>query len=157
MNKVLHELRLASMGNDGRINSATAEKNKRWFLDNIARLRGMRDHYERNVYDEGAAVSKILNNFAYFKRGGSMGWNQLGDLGGAIAYGGLKQVFGVFNPVRKFVQDVRLGKANSDMVEDLSWHVFGEPVERYILKCGTGETHRHAMPCLNEELAWTTY
>ena len=137
--KVLHELRLASMGNDGRINSATAEKNKRWFLDNIARLRGMRDHYERNVYDEGAAVSKILNNFAYFKRGGSMGWNQLGDLGGAIAYGGLKQVFGVFNPIRKFVQDVRLGKANSKMVEDLSWHVFGEPVERYIFRGNWGD------------------
>lgn len=138
--KVLHELRLASMGNDGRINSSTAEKNKRWFLDNIARLRGMRDHYERNIYDEGSAVTKILNNFAYFKRGGSMGWNQLGDLGGAIAYGGLKQVFGVFNPLRKFVQDVRLGKANSDMVEDLSWHVFGEPVERYIFRGNWGDT-----------------
>ena len=99
----------------------------------------MRDHYERNVYDEGAAVSKILNNFAYFKRGGSMGWNQLGDLGGAIAYGGLKQVFGVFNPIRKFVQDVRLGKANSKMVEDLSWHVFGEPVERYIFRGNWGD------------------
>lgn len=138
--KVLHELRLASMGNDGRINSSTAEKNKRRFLDNIARLRGMRDHYERNIYDEGSAVTKILNNFAYFKRGGSMGWNQLGDLGGAIAYGGLKQVFGVFNPLRKFVQDVRLGKANSDMVEDLSWHVFGEPVERYIFRGNWGDT-----------------
>lgn len=138
--KVLHELRLASMGNDGRINSSTAEKNKRWFLDNIARLRGMRDHYERNIYDEGSAVTKILNNFAYFKRGGSMGWNQLGDLGGAIAYGGLKQVFGVFNPLRKFVQDVRLGKANSEMVEDLSWHVFGEPVERYIFRGNWGDT-----------------
>lgn len=138
--KVLHELRLASMGNDGRINSSTAEKNKRWFLDNIARLRGMRDHYERNIYDEGSAVTKILNNFAYFKRGGSMGWNQLGDLGGAIAYGGLKQVFGVFNPLRKFVQDVRLGKANSKMVEDLSWHVFGEPVERYIFRGNWGDT-----------------
>lgn len=138
--KVLHELRLASMGNDGRINSSTAEKNKRWFLDNIARLRGMRDHYERNIYDEGSAVTKILNNFAYFKRGGSMGWNQLGDLGGAIAYGGLKQVFGVFNPLRKFVQDVRLGKANSKMVEDLSWHVFGEPVERYIFRGDWGDT-----------------
>ena len=137
--KVLHELRLASMGNDGRINSSTAEKNKRWFLDNIARLRGMRDHYERNIYDEGSAVTKILNNFAYFKRGGSMGWNQLGDLGGAIAYGGLKQVFGVFNPLRKFVQDVRLGKANSKMVEDLSWHVFGEPVERYIFRGNWGD------------------
>lgn len=138
--KVLHELRLASMGNDGRINSSTAEKNKHWFLDNIARLRGMRDHYERNIYDEGSAVTKILNNFAYFKRGGSMGWNQLGDLGGAIAYGGLKQVFGVFNPLRKFVQDVRLGKANSKMVEDLSWHVFGEPVERYIFRGNWGDT-----------------
>lgn len=138
--KVLHELRLASMGNDGAINSSTAEKNKRWFLDNIARLRGMRDHYERNIYDEGSAVTKILNNFAYFKRGGSMGWNQLGDLGGAIAYGGLKQVFGVFNPLRKFVQDVRLGKANSKMVEDLSWHVFGEPVERYIFRGNWGDT-----------------
>lgn len=137
--KVLHELRLASMGNDGRINSSTAEKNKRWFLDNIARLRGMRDHYERNIYDEGSAVTKILNNFAYFKRGGSMGWNQLGDLGGAIAYGGLKQVFGVFNPLRKFVQDVRLGKANSKMIEDLSWHVFGEPVERYIFRGNWGD------------------
>ena len=138
--KVLHELRLASMGNDGAINSSTAEKNKRWFLDNIARLRGMRDHYERNIYDEGSAVTKILNNFAYFKRGGSMGWNQLGDLGGAIAYGGLKQVFGVFNPVRKFVQDVRLGKANSKMVEDLAWHVFGEPVEHYIFRGNWGDT-----------------
>lgn len=144
--KVLHELRLASMGNDGRINSSTAEKNKRWFLDNIARLRGMRDHYERNIYDEGAAITKSLNNFAYFKRGGSMGWNQLGDLGGAIAYGGLKQVFGVFNPLRKFVQDVRLGKANSDMVEDLSWHVFGEPVERYIFRGNWGDIQtRHAL------------
>lgn len=100
----------------------------------------MRDHYERNIYDEGSAVTKILNNFAYFKRGGSMGWNQLGDLGGAIAYGGLKQVFGVFNPLRKFVQDVRLGKANSKMIEDLSWHVFGEPVERYIFRGNWGDT-----------------
>ena len=34
---------------------------------------------------------------------------------------------------------MRLGKANSKMVEDLSWHVFGEPVERYIFRGNWGD------------------
>lgn len=137
--KVLHEFKLASMGSDGRISSSTAAKHSQYFLDNMARLRGMQDSYSRKVFDESSAVVKILNNMAYFKRGGSMGWNQLGDLGGAIAYGGLKQVFGVFNPVRKFIQDVRLGKANSEFVEDLQWHVFSEPLERHIFRGSWGD------------------
>ncbi|WP_288878673.1 phage tail tip lysozyme [Megasphaera massiliensis] len=136
---VLHEFKMASMGSEGRISSSTAAKHSQYFLDNMARLRGMQDSYSRKVFDETSAVTKILNNLAYFKRGGSMGWNQLGDLGGAIAYGGLKQVFGVFNPVRKFVQDVRLGKANSKFVEDLQWHIFGEPLERHIFRGSWGD------------------
>lgn len=139
INTVLHEFKMASMGSEGRISSSTAAKHSQYFLDNMARLRGMQDSYSRNVFDESSAVVKILNNMAYFKRGGSMGWNQLGDLGGAIAYGGLKQVFGVFNPVRKFIQDVRLGTANSKFVEDLQWHVFGEPLERHIFRGSWGD------------------
>ena len=140
MKEVLHELNMASLGNKGRINSSTAEKHKRWFMDNMARMRGMRDSYSRQVFDEGSAVVKILNNMAYNKRGGSMGWNQLGDLGGAIAYGGVHQLFGVFNPLRRLVQKIRLGKENADFVDDLQWHVFGEPIERHIFRASWGDT-----------------
>ncbi|AXB82002.1 phage tail tip lysozyme [Megasphaera hexanoica] len=139
VSQVLKDFKMASMGSDGRISTAEAENRKTWFLDTLSRLRGMRDHYDRNVFGEAAASSKILNNLAYFKRGGSMGWNQLGDLGGAIAYGGLKQIFGVFNPLRKFVQECRLGTANNKFVEDLSWHVFGEPLERHIFRGSWGD------------------
>lgn len=140
MKTVLHELNMGSLGDKGRISSSTAEKHKRWFMDNMARMRGMRDSYSRKIFDEGSAVVKILNNMAYNKRGGSMGWNQFGDMGGAIAYGGIHQLFGIFNPLRRLVQNIRLGKENADFVDDLQWHVFGEPIERHIFRASWGDT-----------------
>lgn len=142
--QVNHELELASLGNKGRISTSEAQNRKLWFKDEMARLRGMRGDYERNIYGEAQAVTKIMNNLAYFKRGGSMGYNQAGDLGGAIAYGGLKQVFGLFNPLRRLVDNIRYGKGVAKDLDDLQWHIFGNTMENRIWQGNWGDQQTRA-------------
>jgi len=135
LEKVHREFNLAQLS--GTISQSEVERMTKDFDDTMHDMRGMRP--ARDIYSDTDVIGKVFNNMAYATRGGNMGYNQLGDLGGSIAYNGLHTLFGVFNPLRKAVQDMRLGKAPSEMLDDLNFQMFGDPIERHIWQGSWGD------------------
>ena len=116
------------------INKSQLGRMTKWFDDNMNDLRGMSTKREDLTGADVAA--RNLNNLAFFKQGGSMGWSQVGDLGAAIAYNGGKEIFSLCRPLAKFVDDCAHGKANDDMLEDFLWQLCGDEAERHVFPTG---------------------
>lgn len=126
--KIKSELEFAAK--DHKLSAADAERYGNYMDDFMNELRGMRP--KRELMNEADVVSNALNAAAYFKRGGLMGFSQLGDLASAIGYGGLHMIGSAFKPLANFIDDCRLGKANMEQVRDANWFMFGQPMEHEI-------------------------
>lgn len=130
LSKQVHgELDFAST-NSHKISPSDAERYGNYFDDFMNELRGMRP--KRELMNTADVVSNILNSFAYFKRGGLMGFSQLGDLGASIGYGGIHMIGSAFKPLAEFLEDCRAGKGQAEQIRDANWFMFGEPMERVV-------------------------
>lgn len=114
----------------GVINKSTAESDYKVFEQGLNELRGMRPHVD--ALSRLGALARIFSKLAYAKNGANMMFAQLGELGGAMAYGGLHQVFNVFKPLGKLVDDVRLGKVTNEALKEAEETMFGETIESKI-------------------------
>lgn len=99
------------------------------FERSIAEFRGVRPQNGDEVMGKFGALLHIFRNLAYAKDGANMGFNQLGELGGSVAYGGAKQLFRLFKPMGEFMENVSHGKANATIYRDIEDTVFGSRVE----------------------------
>lgn len=104
----------------------------------IAEFRGVRPQDETAIGKLGA-IARILKNFSYAKNGANMGFNQFGELGGAMAYGGVSQVFRIFPPIGKFMEDVKYGKVTAQTLRDAEDYAFGASMESQIFTANWGD------------------
>lgn len=102
------------------------------FERSIAEFRGVRPENGDEVTGKFGSLLHIFRNLAYAKDGANMGFNQFGELGGTIAYGGAKQLFRMFKPMGEFMENVAHGKANAEVYRDIEDTVFGARVESQI-------------------------
>lgn len=76
------------------------------FIENTIReIRGMRGDDEGLTRWNGAV--HILKDLTYTLRGVNMMWNQIGEVGGAIAYGGAGQLFRMFPCVGRYFERLK--------------------------------------------------
>lgn len=128
LNRAKGELQIAY--ENGIINKGRASREFKVLEDTINELRGMRPNID--AVERAGAVAHILRKLAYLKNGANMGFAQMGELGGTIAYGGGSQLFHLFKPLGKLVDDIRWGKITTDTINDVENQMFGETLERQI-------------------------
>lgn len=104
----------------------------------ISEFRGVRPEDESSIGKLGA-IAHILRNFSYAKNGANMGFNQFGELGGAMAYGGVSQMFRIFPPLGKLVEDVKYGKQGGQLLRDAEDYMFGSTMESKIWSANFGD------------------
>ena len=126
----------ASIGHGLTNKSALNEINN--LKKSIAEFRGVRPQDETAIGKLGA-VARILKNFSYAKNGANMGFNQFGELGGAMAYGGVTQLFRIFSPLGKFMEDVKYGKLTAQTIRDAEDYAFGSSMESQIFSVNWGD------------------
>ena len=97
----------------------------------IAEFRGVRPEDETAIGKVGA-LCHILRNFAYAKNGANMLFNQFAEVGGAMAYGGVSQMFSIFPPLARFVDDIKYGKQTTQLLRDRENQMFGATMESKI-------------------------
>lgn len=104
----------------------------------ISEFRGFRPEDESSIGKLGA-LAHILRNFSYAKNGANMGFNQFGELGGAMAYGGVSQMFRIFPPLGKLMEDVKYGKQGGQLLRDAEDYAFGANMESKIWSANFGD------------------
>ena len=115
------------------LNRGKAESIKSNFRHGLYEIRGLQDPYRNDNTGILEGLSHILRGYAYMKNGANMGWNQLGEMGGSLAYGGAGQLFQIFPPLGKFVNDIRYGKELSrEVAEELEPVLMGKYLESNI-------------------------
>lgn len=115
------------------LNRGAAESVKDNFRHALYEIRGLQDPYRKSNTGAMEGLSHILRGYAYMKNGANMGFNQFGEMGGSLAYGGAGQLFQVFPTLGKLVNDIRYGKELSrEVAEELEPIIMGKSLERDI-------------------------
>ena len=136
LEKVKGELSVAKSYH--KTNKSSADSDYKNLVHAIAEFRGTRPPDEIGM-GRMTAVSKILRNLAYAKNGANMGFNQIGEVGGTIAYGGASQLFHAFPPLGRFIERVKMGKESSKTLRDADDYIFGSTLENEIWTMNWGD------------------
>jgi hypothetical protein len=100
------------------------------FDDGIAMLRGTNSSKDpRGAWD---AFTRLFTNLSYSQNGSNMGFNQLGEVGGPLAYSGGRALFHLFPALADHVRSLRSGKGIADAVREAEYRAFGDTLESRI-------------------------
>ena len=135
LSKAQKELELAY--ENGVINKSKADYEYKIIEDTIYELRGMRPNIE--AMSRLGALAQIFRKLAYAKNGANMGFAQLGELGGTIAYGGLAQIAHVFKPLGNLIDNARWGKTTAEELKEVEQFMFGSTLESQIFTVNWGD------------------
>ncbi|MBS5519654.1 MAG: glucosaminidase domain-containing protein [Acidaminococcus intestini] len=109
------------------LNKGDAEDVYNNFVKGIYEIRGLKDSNAQDSVGALEGFVHLMRGLAYMKNGANMGWNQLGEMGGSLAYGGAARLFDLFPPLARFVERMRYGDAFAkELSEDLIHNVFGD-------------------------------
>ena len=103
----------------------------------VAELRGMKPR--EDTLTRMGLIARLLQNASYAKNGANMGFSQLGEIGGAIAYGGAARIFGAIPMLRDLVQNIRLGKVSAEAYREAEKHFWGRSLEFEVWKTTYGD------------------
>lgn len=131
---VQHELSTAAATGNG-VKNWKAEYQT--LVDGINELRGMRP--PDDIMTRSRAFWRFFQNLSYAKNGANMGWAQLGEAGGAMAYGGVKRVFDAFPPIRRFMNDLEYGKITAETLRETEDMMFARSQESRIYGTSYGD------------------
>ena len=128
MNTAKHELEIAKR--DGKLDAGQAAFEFKALEDSIKELRGKRP--DRDILQKLGVISRTFQGLSYAKNGANMGFAQMSEVGGAMAYVGTKALFSLVSPLRKLYTEAKLGKVSADVLESLDRESFGSNLERHI-------------------------
>ena len=104
----------------------------------VKELRGQRPR--EDAMTRIGAVARLLQNLSYVKNGANMGFAQLGEIGGAIAYGGAARIFGAIPMLRDLVANIRHGKITAEAYRAAEHYMYGRSFEAEIWKTRFADT-----------------
>ena len=84
--------------------------------------------YNTNEQKLGDAVSNSLRSLSYANVGGNMTYAQLGEFGGAIAYGGWKVLANNIPIFGDLAKNIRLGKDGAEIIENVTRKIYAEDI-----------------------------
>lgn len=114
----------------GRINKSRADKEYRLLEENIDEIRGFRPREE--IMGRFGALTRIMSKLTYAYNGTNMGFAQLGELGGTMAYGGVAQLAHIFRPLGEIIDNARFGKMTNEALHEAQDFMFGAELESQI-------------------------
>ena len=110
----------------GNSNKSTLNDYKK-IEESIMELRGMRPR--EDAMGKLGALARLALALSYVKNGANMGFAQLGEIGGAIGYGGAGRIFGAVPMLRDLAADIKHGKVTAEAFRDAERHMFGRSLE----------------------------
>lgn len=113
----------------------------------IAELRGQRPR--EDTLSQMGVLARLMQNISYVKNGANMGFSQLGEIGGAIAYGGAARIFGALPMLRDLVMNIRYGKVEAEAYRRAERYMFGRALEADVY--GVNYADRVARDALTEK------
>ena len=93
----------------------------------LKELRGCRPR--EDILTKGTALLRLGLNTSYVKNGANMGFAQLGEIGGAIAYGGLHNLVGFLPSLSKLALKTRQGKVSAEEAMEAERFLCGAALE----------------------------
>lgn len=93
----------------------------------LKELRGCRPR--EDILTKGTALLRLGLNTSYVKNGANMSWAQLGEIGGAIAYGGLHNLVGFLPSLSKLALRARQGKVSAEEAMEAERFLCGAALE----------------------------
>lgn len=78
------------------------------------------------------ALVRSLCTLSYARNGANMGFNQLGEIAGTLAYAGFSAAFDLIPSLGRKITDIRLGKGSEDTLNEAVLDLFGTDATRYI-------------------------
>lgn len=93
----------------------------------IRELRGVRPR--EDTMSQMGAVARLGLNLSYAKNGANMGFSQLGEIGGAIGYGGIGRIFGAVPMLRDLMLNIKEGKVTADAYRAAERYLSGRALE----------------------------
>ena len=110
-----------------KINPGQKDKTVNALTEAIYELRGVRP--KADAMTTFQSLGRLAQTVAYLKNGANMIFAQVGEVGGTMAYGGVKQIFALYKPLMNFVNDCAHGKIRADVVRQVEEHAFGAAIE----------------------------
>lgn len=93
----------------------------------LKELRGCRPR--EDILTKTTALLRLGLNTSYVKNGANMGFAQLGEIGGAIAYGGLHNIVGFLPSLSKLALRARQGKVSAEEAMEAERFLCGAALE----------------------------
>ena len=93
----------------------------------LKELRGCRPR--EDILTKTTALLRLGLNTSYVKNGANMGFAQLGEIGGAIAYGGLHNLVGFLPSLSKLALRARQGKVSAEEAMEAERFLCGAAIE----------------------------
>lgn len=131
------EKELTAAVSHGKLNASQKEATLKNLTDAIYELRGMRP--KADIMSRIGALGHGLLNLAYLKNGANMIWNQMAEVSGTMAYGGVKQLCAVFSPIADFVENCARGRVSAETIRRIEANVFGQNLEAKIWSISHGD------------------
>ena len=117
---------------DQKLTKQEAESERKAYIDMMNEIRGMRNTEEG--YSTSRAYTSLLRALTYAVRGTNMGFNQLGEIGGAIAFGGAKQIYRIMPFIGKYLEKNAYKEANAESLERTACQMIAMDAGEYMLK-----------------------
>ena len=116
----------------------------------VAMLRGTRPADE--TPNKVRLFTNLLRKMSYNQNGANMGWNQVGEIGGALGYSGFRSAMHVLPALNHLVTGLLKGTDHVNAINDVTRHVFGQNVARDVWK--TDWTSRTWHDLVGSSSAW---
>ena len=118
-------------------NRSRAKESYDEFVEGIQTLRGVKPRDA--VLNRLSTLARIFTKEAYYTNGANMGFAQIGEVSGSVAYGGISHLFDMIKPVASYVENLKWGKETADVIRDVEAQMFGDTLERHIFNNNWGD------------------
>ena len=122
----------AELVRENKITKKEAESERKAYIDMMNEVRGMRTI--EDGYEKSRAFAGLLRAITYIVRGTNMGFNQLGELGGAITFGGGKQLLRLMPFVGKHLENLNYKDIDGEKLERTACQMIAMDAGEYMLK-----------------------
>lgn len=110
----------------------SADKQLLAFDEGVQHIRGVRTERQRKQNGLLEAFGRMAQSLSYSQNGGNMGWNQVGETGGAIGPIGGRAVFHIVPVLGKLTRDIMDGKVKAKYLKEGADMLYGDTADRYL-------------------------
>ena len=78
------------------------------------------------------AFAQTLQSMSYARNGANMGFNQIAEISGTLAYEGFSAIADMVPAIGRRLDDIRMGRGANDMLHEAVYDMFGDDAYRYL-------------------------